>query len=153
MRAQQYFLSFLATTALVILPSQLSFAFTITPQQPGDSDGTYNYEQSYEDNKGFVRLDAWPVIDPRRYLKGQVLKIQPGGTDGLLSLLNRDFGHAWEFIPKGDLEGSFNIENYFACSPKFACELDNARRFNRIGAAFKLNYRPERNDPTGSTVH
>lgn len=160
-RSPHHYLLFLITTALITLTSRPSLAFRITPDQPGDSDGTYRYEQFYENRQGVTRLDAWPDAspgkpfppDPRRLLRGQVLEIKPGGTDGLLDLLNTRFGQFWEFIPKGNLEGSFNVENYYACGSDFACTLDGARVSNAVGAAFKLNYRPEGTDPTGNTVH
>jgi len=71
----------------------------------------------------------------------------------LLDLLNNQFGHSWEFIPKGDLEGSFNVENYYTCNPDARCEADGARVDFAVGAFFKLNYFPKGNDPVGSTVH
>lgn len=157
-------LVFLTATLLVALTGQPSLAFRITPDQTRaikDSDGTYKYEEYYENRQGVTRLDAWPDLspgkpfppDPRRLLRGQVLEIQPGGTDGLLDLLNARFGRTWEFIPKGNLAGSFNVENYYACGSDFACTLDGFRVGNAVGSAFKLNYRPEGADPTGSTVH
>lgn len=161
MRSPHNYVVFLTTTVLIALTSRPSLAFKITPTQPGDSDGTYKYEEFYENSQGVTRLDAWPDLspgkpfppDPRRLNTGQVLEIKPGGTDGLLNLLYARFGQFWEFIPKGNLEGSFNVENYYACGSDFSCELDGARRFNSVGAAFKLNYHPEGADPTGNTVH
>ena len=155
MLSKKYFLALWSTTVLVTISSQSSFAFTLTPGQPGDSDGTFRHSQWYENRQGLVSLDAWPEVDPRRYLPqpGVVHTIRPGGTDGLLYLLNNQFGRSWEFIPKGDIEGSFNVENYYTCNPDFACEADGVRIFNSVGAFFKLNYFPKGNDPVGSTVH
>ncbi|WP_017743439.1 nidogen-like domain-containing protein [Scytonema hofmannii] len=163
--SHKYFLGFLTTALLVTLTGQSSFAFSITPdqtQQIKDSDGTYKYEDYYELRQGVTRLNAWPDLspgkpfppDPRRELnKGQVVEIRPGGTDGLLSLLNERFGRFWEFVPKGNLAGSFNVENYFACGSDFRCENDGRGVSNAVGAFFKLNYIPGEGDPTGSTVH
>lgn len=153
MSSQHNSLVFLATTLLVTLTSQSSFAFSITPDQPGDSDGTYKYSDRYELRQGITKLDAWSFPDPRRLLPGQVPEIKPGGTDTLLDQLNSQFGRQWEFIPKGDLEGSFNIENYFACGSDFPCSHNGISRSDSVGAFFRLNYIPEGNDPTGNTVH
>jgi hypothetical protein len=166
MPSQKYFLVFLTTAVLVTLTGKSSFAFSITPDQTQpikDSDRTYKYEEYYDFRQGVTRLDAWPDFspgkpfppDPRRELnKGQVVEIRPGGTDGLLYLLNQRFGNFWEFVPKGNLVGSFNIQNYYACNADFPC-IDGRYGPQGVGAYFKLNYIPdvERGDPTGSTVH
>lgn len=152
---QQNLIGYLTATLLLTLGSKSTFAFTLTPTQPGDSDGTYRYSDSYDNGQGEVTLDAWPVWDGRRYLPsvGMVHEIRPGGTDDLLSLLNKQFGNFWEFVPKGNLNGSFNVENYYPCNPNYACTLDGGRISNAVGAAFKLNYFPEADDPVGNTIH
>jgi hypothetical protein len=92
MLSKKYFLALCTTTVLVTISSQSSLAFTLTPGQPGDSDGTYRYADWYENRQGLVTLDAWPEFppDPRRGFPdvGVVHTIKPGGTDGLLALLN-----------------------------------------------------------------
>lgn len=94
MLSKKYFLALGTTTVLVTISSQSSFAFTLTPRQPGDSDGTFRHSVWYENRQGLVSLDAWPELDGRRYLPqpGVVHTIRPGGTDGLLYLLNNQFG-------------------------------------------------------------
>ncbi|MBW4557948.1 MAG: hypothetical protein KME59_18840 [Trichormus sp. ATA11-4-KO1] len=165
MLSQKYFLGLLTTAVLVAITGKSSVAFTIIPDQTlpiKDSDRTYKYEEYYDFRQGVTKLDAWPDFspekpfppDPRRELnKGQVVEIRPGGTVGLLNLLDQRFGNFWEFVPKGNLAGIFNVENYFACGSDFLCENDRRGVSNAVGAFIKLNYIPGEGDPIGNTVH
>ena len=152
---RQNFLFFLTATLLTLLPSQLSFAFNIKGPL------FYSYSVPYYIDRqlgirGRTRLDAWPELDPRRILyRGKVLEIKQGGTDKLINLLENTFPD-WNFEQKGNLEGSFDIQEYYACTPNYPLPgiggcggLINSR----IGAQFKLNYTPKGSDPTGDKVH
>lgn len=153
MISRQHSLFFFATTLLTIFTSQSSLAFTIIP--PTQGGGRYfRYKTSY--NKGYTQLDAWSFPDPRRFLGGQVLEVKQGGTDGLMNLLNQQFPD-WTFLQTGNLEGSFDIQQYYACSPRFpSFGCGGVEDFRGVvGAAFGLNYIPKEgsSDPVGDNVH
>lgn len=146
----------LATGLLTILPSKLSLAFSIN--RPWN----YRYSVPYVDRQlgiwGRTRLDAWPVWDPRRTLyRGQVIEIKRGGTVGLHNLLGSLFPD-WDFQETGNLQGSFDIQEYYACAPDYPVPIFGmcgGFRKSRIGAHFQLNYspRPFSSDPQGDNVH
>ncbi|NER03709.1 MAG: PEP-CTERM sorting domain-containing protein [Okeania sp. SIO3C4] len=135
---QQYSLGFFATTLLVVLTSQSSFAFTITPAQPGAS-MTFDPSEEYtlpDGRKGITTLDPLSVTEITR-----------GGTAGFLAQLRAEFPATagWNFTAAAaDLAGSFNIDIYDAQGTP-----------GRVGAEFQLQYNPGAGDPTsaGNDLH
>ncbi|HLO50897.1 MAG TPA: hypothetical protein VK211_20950 [Kamptonema sp.] len=160
MSFQQNSLLFFATTLLVTLPTQSSFPFSITPPPPENYTYSRSYFQPVEEDvsvTGIVKLDAWPRNDPRRYppFKGKVLPIRRGGTRGLLNLLTSQFPN-WEFRPGRNIKGSFDIQQYYVCTPSFpAPDGQCGGNSGGVGTFFKLNYnpRPNSSDPVGVNIH
>ncbi|OJJ26859.1 hypothetical protein BI308_03980 [Roseofilum reptotaenium AO1-A] len=157
MQKQSTFILFLTTTLLGILPTRSSLAFSITPP-PSDF---YRYTKPYfvDIDKGiwgYTQLDAWPESDPRRYLsRGQVIEIKQGGTTGLLNLLESEFPN-WNFEETGNLQGSFDIQEYYSCAPNpLGYEWCGRHTLNSVGAHIRLNYNPQpfSFDPQGDNVH
>jgi hypothetical protein len=128
MQQKQYSLGFFTTTLLVVLTSQSSFAFTITPPQPGASI-TYDPSEEYilpDGRKGITTLNPLSVTSIAR-----------GGTAAFLATLKAAFP-AWNFNKAAnDLAGSFDVEVYDALGTPSA-----------VGADFRLQYNPAGGDPT-----
>ncbi|MFN9965203.1 MAG: hypothetical protein ACK52F_00325, partial [bacterium] len=128
MQQKQYSLGFFTTTLLVVLTSQSSFAFTITPPQPGASI-TYDPSEEYilpDGRQGVTTLDPLSVTSIAR-----------GGTAAFLATLKAAFP-AWNFNKAAnDLAGSFDVEVYDALGTP-----------STVGADFRLQYNPAGGDPT-----
>lgn len=71
-----------------------------------------------------------------------------GGTNELLKLLNdfsRHQGGKWTFVPaENDLQGSFDIQSYYACGPQTQCGGGKLLfpKINSVGADFEVEYHP-----------
>ncbi|MDM9382709.1 hypothetical protein QUB80_18615 [Chlorogloeopsis sp. ULAP01] len=145
---------FLATTLLITLQSQSSFAVTVN--NPSGRPAIKIYEDPITQTAGLVYLQAWPFYDPRSILDfGKVVEIKPGGTDKLLSLLRYEWREPeWNFVQVGGLEGSFDITAYNPCTPVLG-EFCGGRpdRAGGVGAYFRMNYNPVGDDPRGDNVH
>lgn len=108
---KRYSLAFLATTSLITLTEHSSFAFDITFPSVSLEKPVFVKYKSEDKKRGYYGYSWMTVPEPlNRY--------SPQAT-GLLSLLS-DFsqqqGGNWEFeFASEDLEGRFEIDNYYAC--------------------------------------
>ncbi|HAX87721.1 MAG TPA: hypothetical protein DCY91_16010 [Cyanobacteria bacterium UBA11370] len=126
---------FLTTTALLTLTSQSSFAFSITPNQPGAD--TYIPTEEYilpPDRQGITFLSPPSVTKIERDSDltkklDNLLKAAFGATGTI------DTGWSFTFAPN-DLEGSFHITEYVAVGKP-----------TQVGANFRIEYRPIGGDP------
>lgn len=155
----------LMTTLLIGLTSQSSAAFTITPSQPfydifnlsSGASKFYKRESTYQAKNLKITSQLSPIY---------VEELSLGGTQEFLQRLNSEFGSSkgWSYETGQNLNGSFDIEYYYACTVRQPCGGDllnprNGGRFspinNGFGSAFQLRYIPGQGDPTSSadTLH
>ncbi|MCL1470066.1 hypothetical protein [Argonema antarcticum] len=149
MPSRRYSLLGLAITLVVTFTGQSGVAFTINyPPPDGRSNAFIRYnERDYEG-------EAYLVVAE---------EIERGGTNELWQLLN-DFSSRypgrWEFQrAENDLQGSFNLLNYYICGPQTTdcgAEIDDPVS-GGVGAMLDLRYYPVLltgdpvPDPTGIT--
>src|SRR4028119_1905086 len=133
MVSRQYPLALLTTTLLITLTAQPGVAFTINSVIP-DSYVPYTL--------GDAEGAAW-IIPPT--------VIRAGGTNEFKSLLNnfsRRYPGKWIFETGKELEGSFDIQSYYACGPQTSCGRGaEVPATGGVGARLSLNYHPKGNDP------
>ncbi|MEG3858411.1 hypothetical protein [Microcoleus sp. herbarium12] len=149
MASRQYSLLGLAVTLVVTLTGQSGVAFTINYPPPGGrSDAFIRYNEPNYEGEAYLVLAE---------------EIQRGGTNELWQLLN-DFSNSypgrWEFRrAENDLQGSFNLLNYYICGPQTTdCGAEIQDPFSEgVGAMLELLYSPALltgdpvPDPTGVT--
>ncbi len=134
MKLRAYFSNFLTTTLFVVLTCESAIAFKIKYPPPDSS----NYYVPYQlgDYEGVTWLPVPTALDR-------------GGTNELLKLLNdfsRHQGGKWTFVPaENDLQGSFDIQSYYACGPQTHCGiemLEDESFIGGVGAFFEVEYHP-----------
>jgi hypothetical protein len=136
MVSQQYPLALFATTLSIALTAQPGVAVTIKLTNP-------NYYVPY--TVGDAEGAAW-IIPPT--------VIKPGGTNELKSLLanfSRRYPGKWIFETGQELEGSFNIKDYYACGPQTNCGLSSQK--GGVGSNIYLQFEPQGNDPKINTAN
>ncbi|MDJ1170348.1 hypothetical protein PMG71_12990 [Roseofilum sp. BLCC_M154] len=133
MKLRAYFSNFLTATLFVILTCKSAVAFTIKYPPPDSSDPYVPYQLG--DYEGVT----WLVVPTA---------LEKGGTNELLKLLNnfsRHQGGKWTFVPaENDLQGSFDIQSYYACGPQAQCGVEDllVPKINGVGAHFDVEYHP-----------
>jgi hypothetical protein len=128
--SQQYPLALFTTTVLITLTVQPGVAFTIKLTNPD-----YYVPYTVGDAEGA----AW-IIPPT--------VIKPGGTNEFKSLpahFSRRYPGKWIFETGQELEGSFNIKDYYACGPQTDCGISSAK--GGVGSNIYLQFDPKGNDP------
>lgn len=104
---RQYPLALFTTTLFITLTAQPGVAFTIKSLNPPD----YYVPYTLGDAEGA----AW-IVPPTT--------LRAGGTNefkSLLSNFSRRYPGKWIFETGTELEGSFDIKNYYACGPQTDC--------------------------------
>ncbi|MEK0182439.1 hypothetical protein [Microcoleus anatoxicus] len=131
---RQYPLALFTTTLFITLTTQPGVAFTIKSLNPPD----YYVPYTLGDAEGA----AW-IIPPTT--------IKAGGTNELKSLLSnfsRRYPGKWIFETGTELEGSFDIKNYYACGPQTDCGREAFfPSKGGVGSSLFLEYHPKGNDP------
>lgn len=131
---RQYPLALFTTTLFITLTTQPGVAFTIKSLNPPD----YYVPYTLGDAEGA----AW-IIPPTT--------IKAGGTNefkSLLSNFSRRYPGKWIFETGTELEGSFDIKNYYACGPQTDCGREAFfPSKGGVGSSLFLEYHPKGNDP------
>lgn len=127
MLSLKYSTVLLATPLLVALTGRLSFAFSITPQQPG---ANQQYTPTVPSSSGTVELNPLSVT-----------ALPLGGTTGFLQVLNAAFPDWTVNAAPNDLAGSFSVEGYQAVYTPTS-------NGGNVGGQFLITYNPADNDPT-----
>lgn len=133
----------LTTKVLILLTAQSSLAFSFKYPSPERTRG-YDWYDYLEYGPGGETVDR---IVGYTWLTS-VEELELGGSSELWELLNAfsdENPGKWEFIKaENDLEGSFQLEWYWACAQGKACR---ERGYNGVGSYLDLFFEPAGNDP------
>lgn len=143
----RYPLTFCATTLLLGLTGQASSAFTITPAQPSATN-RYDLSEIYTLPGGDQKS---AFLNP-----ASINPIVRGGTTDFLTTLQAAFP-TWTFnAATADLNGSFEIANYYACGANTLCGTERGvTATGGVGSFIDVSYIPGTDDPTpaGNDLH
>ena len=132
MKIQKYCFAILVTTVFIEQTCQSSFAFNITGQ-------TTNQSVSEQVAIPDINIKGTVTVTTK-----DIKEIQRGGTEDFLKVLRQSYPRS-TFERGGNLNGGFNVQTYYPCSPLTMCGAEAPQPIGQGGVGTSISVDYERN--------